>query len=65
MEGKCVQCDQVFEKRHLNQQFCTRSCYNKGVVILPAEPDAKDFRDWAEQFRPEWLEEWRMRRGSL
>lgn len=60
-----MQCGEAFVKHHFNQQFCTRSCYNKGVTILPAEPGAKDFMDWTERFRPEWLEEWRMRRDVL
>ena len=61
----CEICQSEYRERSAHQRFCSRECYRKGVEIPVLEPTGKDFLDWAAEFRPEWIEEWRMRRGVL
>lgn len=67
MEGRtmkvCIVCGMAYKQRHQNHWFCSRECYAKGTVVPPREPNGKDFLEWAEEFRPEWIEEWKTRRG--
>ena len=60
----CEVCGSAYKEVHEQQRFCSRGCYAEGVVIPTfGEPTARDFLDWAEEFRPEWIEEWQTRRG--
>ncbi len=59
----CEVCGDEYKEVHAKQQYCSRECYRAGVAIPPFEPTGKDFLDWAEEFRPEWIEEWKTRRG--
>lgn len=55
----CEVCGSAYKEVHERQRFCSRECYAEGVVIPTFEPTGKDFLDWAEQHRPEWVAEWR------
>lgn len=56
----CKVCDNEYTRRHPHQQFCSRACYVEGAVVPKFEPTGKDFLDWAEEHRPEWIEEWKL-----
>lgn len=55
----CEVCGTAYKEVHSQQQYCSRECYADGVVIAPREPNGKDFLEWAEEFRPEWVAEWK------
>ena len=55
----CEVCGLAYKEVHSKQQYCSRECYANVAEVSPREPTAKDFLDWAEEFRPEWVEEWK------
>ena len=59
----CEVCGDRYKEVNTQQRFCSRACYAEGVTIPTFEPTDRDFLDWAEEFRPEWIEEWKTRQG--